>query len=218
MKKQREQWGSSFGFVMAAAGSAIGLGTLWLFPYITAANGGGLFVLCYLFFTVFIGIPVFIAELILGREARSGAVGVFSHLAKEQAFWQIIGWMGVSASFLIMSYYSVVAGWGLNYLFLSLSNFYAYHSPNEIPGVFDLLVRSGDICLFWHFAFTSMTVGVVYFGIKNGIEYWSRIMTSSLLLLLLLLFFFSLSLEGFPKALRFVFMPDFCGLLLFSKL
>jgi len=124
MKQQREHWGSHFGMIMAAAGSSIGLGTLWQFPYLVGENGGGLFVLVYLVATFFIGVPVFIAELILGRQAQRGAVGVFDSLKKNSVFWRGVGWLGVLTSFIIMSYYSVVAGWGLNYVFMSLNQFY----------------------------------------------------------------------------------------------
>src|SRR5262245_17407471 len=113
MQKQREHWGSHLGFILAAAGSAIGLGTLWKFPYVTGENGGGLFVLIYILCTFLIGIPVFIAELVLGRKAQRGAVGIFIALSPQQPFWKVIGWLGVISSFLIMSFYSVIAGWGL---------------------------------------------------------------------------------------------------------
>jgi len=209
MQKQREHWSSQLGFIFAAAGSAIGLGTLWKFPYVTAENGGGLFVLIYILFTFLIGIPVFIAELILGRKAQRGAVGIFIVLAPHQPFWKCIGWMGTLASFLIMSFYSVLAGWGLNYILMSLNQFYVGRSPQEIANTFQTLSSSGDITLFWHFAFTALTVGVVYGGIRHGIEYWSKWMTSSLLFMLIGLCFYSFSLDGFNKAVHFIFYPDF---------
>src|SRR6476619_4660001 len=110
MEKQREHWSSRLGFILAAIGSAVGLGTLWQFPYVTAENGGGLFVLIYLLCTLIIGIPIFMAELLLGRKAQRGAVGTFLSLSKHSPAWKIIGWLGVASSFLIMSYYSVAAG------------------------------------------------------------------------------------------------------------
>src|SRR5262245_44973709 len=124
MQKQREHWGSRLGFILAAAGSAIGLGTLWKFPYVTGENGGGVFVLVYILCTFLIGVPVFIAELILGRKAQRGAVGIFATLSHNSIGWKSAGWLGVASSFLIMSFYSVLAGWGLNYVFMSLVKFY----------------------------------------------------------------------------------------------
>lgn len=209
MQKQREHWGSNLGFLLAAAGSAIGLGTLWKFPYVTGANGGGIFVLLYIFCTFFIGIPVFIAELMLGRKAQRGAVGIFAELDENSKNWQIIGWLGVSASFLIMSFYSVIAGWGLNYVFMSLNQFYQGRTAQEIGEVFDVLSQSADITLFWHVAFTAITVAVVYQGIRQGVEYWSKLMTCGLLILLIGMFLYSMTLEGFSEAVSFIFYPDF---------
>lgn len=208
-QKQREHWSSHLGFILAAAGSAIGLGTLWKFPYVTAANGGGLFVLIYIVFTFLIGIPIFIAELVLGRKAQRGAVGIFIALAPNQPFWKIIGWLGVLSSFLIMSFYSILAGWGLNYVLMCLNQFYIGRTPQQINETFDLLSSSGDITLFWHFAFTALTVAVVYHGIRHGIEYWSKFMTSSLLVMLLGLCAYSSTLEGFSEAVQYIFYPDF---------
>lgn len=208
MKKQREHWGSHLGMVMAAAGSAIGLGTLWQFPYLVGENGGGLFVLVYLLSTFLIGVPVFIVELIMGRQAQRGAVGIFGNLSHNSSFWKGVGWLGVITSFLIMSYYSVVAGWGLSYVFMSLNQFYVGKTPEEIGFVFDTLQHSGTMTLFWSFLFTAITVGVVLQGIRKGIEYWSRIMIPALIILLLGLFIYSLTLSGFSEAFRFIFKPD----------
>lgn len=207
MQKQREHWGSHLGFLLAAAGSAIGLGTLWKFPYVTGQYGGGLFVLIYIFSIFFIGIPVFIGELILGRRAQRGAVGTFEALGGAHA-WKIAGWMGVAASFLIMSYYSVIAGWGLNYVLMSLNQFYENKSAADIESIFNTLASSADITIFWHFAFTALTVAVVYPGVRHGVEYWSKRMTIGLLVLLICLSAYSFTLDGFSEAIKFVFYPD----------
>lgn len=148
------------------------------------------------------------AELVLGRCAQRGAVGVFSTLSKNSC-WKMAGWIGVTASFLIMSYYSVIAGWGLNYILLSLNQFYEGKTAEEINQTFQVLSSSGDITLFWHLAFTALAVGVVYPGVRHGVEYWSKIMTTGLLGLLFILCIFSFSLEGFWDAFRFIFYPDF---------
>jgi NSS family neurotransmitter:Na+ symporter len=205
----REHWSSHLGFILAAAGSAIGLGTLWKFPYVTGENGGGIFFLVYVFCTFFIGIPLFIAELILGRRAQRGAVGIFTTLSHQSTLWKSVGWLGVFSSFLIMSYYSVLAGWGLNYVFMSLNQFYLDKSAQDISAIFDTLQKSGDITLFWHFLFTAITLALVYPGVRHGIEYWSKFMTSSLFIMLLLLCGYTITLEGFPEALKFLFSPDF---------
>jgi len=209
--KQREHWSSHIGFVLAAAGSAIGLGTLWKFPYVTGENGGGLFVLTFIFCTFFIGIPVFIAELILGRKAQRGAVGIFSSLTNNSSFWKVAGWLGIITSFLLMSFYSILGGWGLSYVFMSLNEFFKGLSPQEIGNTFDLLSTSGDITLFWHLAFTALTVGVVLQGVRQGVEYWNKIMTPALLILMVTLCIYSCTLEGVGKAFHFIFYPDFAN-------
>lgn len=209
MQKQREHWSSHLGFILAAAGSAIGLGTLWKFPYVTGENGGGLFVLVYIICTFVVGLPVFIAELILGRRAQRGAVGIFEELSNNSSFWKATGWLGVGASFLMMSYYSVVAGWGLNYVLMSLNNFSENLTAAEISSKFEILASSGDITLFWHFVFTALTAILVYPGIRHGVEYWSKIMTTCLLVLLIGLMLYSTTLSGFGEAVHFLFYPDF---------
>ncbi len=212
MQKQREHWGSKLGFVMAAAGSAIGLGTLWKFPYVVGENGGGAFIFIYVLCTLFIGIPLFIAELMLGRYAQKGAVATFQTIEHPSSPWKVAGWLGVIASFLIMSYYSVIAGWGLNYMLMSLNQFYVGRTPEQIEGAFDVLSSSGDISLFWHFIFTALTVGVVYPGIRSGIEYWAKWMTSLLLVIVLGLFCYNITLSGFAQTVDFIFTPDFSKL------
>lgn len=208
-QRTREHWSSYIGFIFAAAGSAIGLGTLWKFPYVTGENGGGLFVLIYILCTFFIGIPVFVAELILGRRAQRGAVGVFATLTDNSAGWKSVGWLSVISAFIIMSYYSVIGGWGLNYILMSVMESFKGKSAQEVSGLFDMLYHSGDITLFWHLLFTSLVVILVLPGVRQGIEYWSKFMMSGLFILLLALFLYAMTLEGFPKAFNFILSPDF---------
>ncbi len=207
MRKAREHWGSRFGFVLAAAGSAIGLGALWQFPYLIGQHGGGLFVLAFILFTVVLGIPVFIAELILGRKAQKGVVGIFRSLAGPQSVWVCTGWLGFFSAFIILSYYSVVSGWGLNYILLSLTNLYQSKDPETIRSAFGELHRAGGMNLFWHFVFMCLVVCVVIQGVQKGIEKWSRLLTSGLFLILLALLIYSLTLSGFTDALSYLFVP-----------
>lgn len=193
---------------MAAVGSAVGLGTLWMFPYITGENGGGLFVLIYLGFTVVIGIPLFVGELVLGRASQRGAVGTFDSLANHSKNWRLVGWLAVLGTLIVMSYYQVIAGWGLNYILLSLNNFAEGRSPEQIAKVFDVLSHSPGITIFSMILFTLITAAMVYQGIQKGIERWTKIMTTSLLVLLIALLFYSMTLDGFGEAVRFVFYPD----------
>ena len=207
-KPTREQWGSKMGFILAAAGSAVGLGNLWKFPYITGENGGGIFVLIYLACIMLVGIPVFMAEIILGRASQSSPVGAFGKLSNNSTNWKFVGWLGVFSGFVILSYYSVVAGWALNYTLMSVSHFFENRSPDEITNTFNVLYTSADINIFWHAIFMLLVIGVVYGGIKGGIERWSRILMPMLLGILLILFLYATTLDGFGKGFRFLFYPD----------
>lgn len=209
---QREHWGSKLGFVLATAGSAIGLGSLWRFPYIAGQNGGGAFVLLYLISTFLIAIPVFIAELIMGRKAQKSAVLGFSNLSNQSEKWRLVGWFNILTSFLILSYYCVISGWTVNYTLMCLNNFTEGKTPNQIREVFDTLYVSGDINLFWNFIFVLLSVGVVFGGIRKGIEYWSKILTPALFIILIALFIFATTLPGFGKAVEFLLYPDFSKL------
>lgn len=208
MKQAREHWGSRLGFIMAAAGSAIGLGSLWKFPYLTGKNGGGIFVILYLAFTIFISLPVFLAELVIGRNTQKSAISAFGDLSNQSTQWKGVGWLSVLTTFFILSYYCIVSGWCLNYALMSINNFTLGRTPEEISAIFGSLYTSADINLFWNFVFILLNVGVVYGGIRKGIEYWSKIITPALLVLLIGLFCYSTTLEGFGEAFRFVFYPD----------
>ncbi|NGX34883.1 MAG: hypothetical protein K1060chlam1_01243 [Candidatus Anoxychlamydiales bacterium] len=212
MKQQREHWGSKLGFIMATAGSAIGLGSLWRFPYIIGQNGGGAFVLLYLFFTLIIGIPAFIGELIIGRASQKGAIGAYTELSHGSTHWKLLGWLNLVTSFIILSFYSVVSGWGVNYALMSLSNFTAGRTPEQIKAIFNTLYISGDINIFWLFIFMLMTAGVVYGGIRKGIEYWSKMLMPALFVMLIGLFIYSTTLPGFKEAAKFILYPDFSKL------
>ncbi|MCB1084836.1 MAG: sodium-dependent transporter [Chlamydiia bacterium] len=208
MSQVREHWGSRLGFVLAAVGSAIGLGVLWKFPYTVGQNGGGLFLFSYFLCVIIIGIPVLIGELLLGRKSQRAAVGAFETLLPERPTWKVSGWFGVLSSFLIMSFYSVIAGWGMSYILMSLSGFYQNLSSKEIGGVFEKLSQSGSITLFWHFLFTLITMSIVLSGVRKGIEFWSKIMTRALFVILIGLFIYSTTMEGFGEAVHFIFYPD----------
>ena len=206
--KKREHFGSKLGFMLSAIGSAIGLGLLWKFPYVIGENGGGLFLLAYFFCIFFAGIPLFIGEIILGKSTQSAAIGAFSKGCKKgESKLAAGGYLGVLSSFLIMSFYSVIAGWGLSYILTSLSGFYSGKSVEEVGMIFDKLSHSGSITILWHGVFTAMTMGIVLGGVKKGIEYWSKLIVKTLLVMLVALFLYSTTLSGFSEAVRFVFIP-----------
>lgn len=208
MNQVREHWTGRIGFLMAAIGSAIGLGILWKFPYTVGENGGGLFLLSYFICLIIVGIPIFIAEIILGRSSQRAAVGAYEVHDTKGSGWKVTGWFGVLASFLIMSFYSVIAGWGMSYILMSLNGFYQNLSGNEVAKAYSELSTSGDISLFWHFLFTLITTAIVLSGVRKGIERWAKIMTKVLLVLLIILFLYTLTLDGFGKGAAFIFHPN----------
>lgn len=204
----RGHWATRFGFVLAAAGSAVGLGNIWKFPYITGENGGGLFVVIYLSCIALVGLPIMIAEVLIGRRTQRSPVGAFQQLRGEGTAWHIVGWMGVISGFVILSYYSVVAGWTINYVLMSVAGAFDGKSANEIGEAFGILYAAGDINLFWHFIFMLTTVAIVVGGVSRGIEVWARVLMPVLFALLLVLFFDAVVQPGFGKAVSFLFVPD----------
>jgi len=208
----REQWNSKLAFILSAAGSAIGLGTMWKLPYIMGESGGGAFIVIFIIFNFLIGIPLFIAELTLGRTSKCGVVKTFDKLSKKSSLWGSLGWLGIITSFLIMGWYCVVAGWGLNYILLSIVDSFKYRNLQEISYTFDLFRQSGDLNILWQLIFLFMTGGIVYKGISGGIEYCNKIMTSSLFIMLILLAIYSSTLSGFNQAIHYILYPDFSSI------
>ena len=203
--KQRSHWGSRVGFILAAAGAAVGLGNIWKFPYVTGENGGGIFVLVYLACVFLVGLPIMIAEILIGRTTQSSPVGAFKSLAGTRSPWVGMGWLGVVSAFILLSFYSVVAGWSLHYTWLSISGQFAGLSPDNVASVFGSLHASVGANLFWHLIFMGLTIAVVFGGVSKGVERWSRILMPALLIMMLVLLGNSLTLDGFGKAVQFLF-------------
>lgn len=206
--QERGQWGSKIGFIFAASGSAVGLGNIWKFPYITGENGGGWFVLIYLVSIVFIGLPIMISEFLIGKASQTAPVGAFRKYSKPNSPWVGLGWIALVTSFIILSYYSVVAGWAMNYTWLSFSSGFSGMEGAAISELFGEVYANPWWNTFWHTAFMATTIFVVAKGVQGGIELCSRILMPILFALLLLLFVYSMTAEGFKDAFAFVFMPD----------
>lgn len=205
----RALWASRLGFILAAAGSAVGLGNVWKFPYIAGNNGGGAFVLVYLVCIAIVGLPIMMAELMLGRHTRRDAVGAFVHLEGKRSPWLAAGWVSVGAAFLILSYYSVVAGWTLDYVFRSLAGNFSGQPAEAIEGMFGGLVGDGPRQILWHFVFILLCLGIVIGGVQKGIERWSKILMPILFALLVLLFVNGMLSQGAWQGIIFMFRPDF---------
>ncbi len=203
----RQHWGSRFGFILAASGSAIGLGNIWKFPYITGVYGGGAFVLVYLGCVLIVGLPLMIAELMIGRRGQENPVGAFQRLHRPGSPWQIAGWLGVASGFIILSFYSVIGGWSIAYIFKSFAGFAGGNAV--IEGQFGALVDSPLRSIIWHTVFMALTIGIVIGGIQRGIERWAKILMPALGVILVCLMAYGLTTSGGGKALNFLFNPDF---------
>jgi NSS family neurotransmitter:Na+ symporter len=209
------QWSSRWAFVLAAAGSAVGLGNIWKFPYITGANGGGAFVLVYLVCIALIGIPIMMAEVMIGRRGRQSPINTMISLSEEAGrsrYWSMLGWSGVIAGFLILSYYSVIAGWALAYVFRSAIGLFAGASADQVGGIFKDFLASPERLLAWHTIFMVMTMVVVGRGVRSGLEQAVRFMMPALFILLVIMVGYAMSTDAFAKGLAFLFEPDFSKL------
>jgi len=195
----RGEWNSRIGFILAAAGSAIGLGNIWRFPYVTGQNGGAAFLVLYLVFVVLLGVPVMIAELTIGRFSKRNPVGAFETI-RPGSPWKIVGYMGVLTGVFILSYYTVMAGYTLGYIVKTLVG-------NETA--FDSFTANPALSLPLFLVFTILTVSVVRGGIKNGIERWAKILMPVLLALLVILIIRSVTLSGAGRGLIFYLKPEF---------
>ena len=201
----RAHWGSKVGFVLAAAGSAVGLGNIWRFPYITGENGGGLFVVVYLGCIALVGLPVMAAEIMLGRASQQAPVGAFRKLAGPRSPWIGFGWLGVIAAGLLLSFYSVVAGWTLHYGFLSISGQLSSLGPDVVANEFSHLVGTSWLNLAWHGVFMLMTAGVVAGGVSKGVERWSVILMPALFVMMGILLVRAFTLSGWDQAMAFIY-------------
>jgi len=204
----RESFGSRIGVIAAAAGSAIGLGNIWRFPYVAGENGGGAFLLIYIGFIVLIGAPVMLSEFVIGRKAQRNPVGAFRMLAPGSR-WPLVGYMGIIAAFTILAFYTTVAGWTLEYLYNSIDNGFKGQGKRELERMFGTFVADGWRPLFWQLVFMFFTAFIVFKGIRNGIEKYTKILMPMLLLIILGLIIRAVTLPGATDGLVFLFKPDF---------
>jgi len=206
--KDRGHWGSRLGFILAATGSAVGLGNIWKFPYITGEYGGGVFVLVYLGCIGIVGVPVLIAEVIIGRATQRSPAGAFQALPLPSPSWAWVGWLGVLSGFVILSFYSVVAGWALHYTFLAVTNSFSELDSEAIGSLFAKVFGNGSLNLFWHAVVMLTTIGVVLGGVAKGIESAVKFLMPALLLLMGALLVDAFFQPGFASAAQFIFAPD----------
>jgi len=206
------QWSSRFAFILAATGSAVGLGNIWKFPYITGENGGGAFVLVYLLCVAALGIPIMIAEIMMGRRGRQSPVNTMETLAEQagtDARWSYLGWGGMLAGFLILAYYSVIAGWSMSYIFKVFFGSFFSADAAEVKGIFEELMASPLQQIFWHSVFMLLTMQVVMRGVQGGLEKSVRFLMPALFALLMILVAYAMSSGAYDQGIEFLFSPDF---------
>ncbi len=205
------QWSSRWGFMLAAIGSAVGLGNIWRFPYLVGENGGGIFVLVYLACVLLVGIPIMIAEILLGRRGRQNPVNTMQSLANQESLsrhWGLLGWMGVGAGFIIVSYYSVIAGWTLAYIFRVGAGVFVDADVLVAKQVFVTLISDPEKLLAWHTIFIMLAVIVIARGVEKGLENTVKILMPMLFFLLLLMVAYAMSTEKFFEGLHYLFIPN----------
>ena len=207
-KKKRDGFGSKIGIIAAAAGSAIGLGNIYRFPCELGNNGGAAFLLIYLAVVIFLGIPVMLSELVIGRRSQSNAVGAFKKLAPKSA-WSIVGYMGVLCGFIIFAFYSTVSGWTLEYIIKAVSNSFQGKDLAAMEQDFTDFHNMGWRNVMWQAIFIFLTGFVVFKGVQNGIEKYAKILMPLLLVILIVLGIRSATLPGAKEGLSFLFRPDF---------
>lgn len=210
--QDRGQWNSSLGFVLAALGSAIGLGNIWRFAYVVGENGGGAFIVIYLLAVIGLGLPLLIAELAIGQKTRVNAVAAFEQLSDARP-WRWTGWLGVAASAAILAYYPVIAGWVAQYLWA-----YAVGGPgnlatSDFAARFEAIIASPLQAILWYGAVIAVAASIVAAGVERGIELASKVLMPLFVVLVVLLAGYGLSLPGASRALSFLFSSNWNALL-----
>tara|TARA_R110000868_G_scaffold8205_7_gene42743 strand:- start:54304 stop:55731 length:1428 start_codon:yes stop_codon:yes gene_type:complete len=205
-------WTSKLGFVLATTGAAVGLGNIWMFPYMAGENGGGAFVIIFLICVALIGIPALLAEMVIGRRGKCNPADSMQHVAIESGHsgnWKWAGWFAMLALVLVLSFYSVVSGWSLAYLMRAIGGVFNHASPATIQSVWTHFQADPWEMLLWHTVFMVLTMWIIARGVQAGIEKASVIMMPLLFVILLLLVAYGFSTSGFDAAVSFLFHPDF---------
>ncbi|MFZ2538789.1 MAG: sodium-dependent transporter [Oscillospiraceae bacterium] len=210
-QEKRGKFSSSVGFILAATGSAVGLGNLWKFPYVAGRSGGAVFVIIYIFFVFILGVPIMLGEMAIGRKTKLNPIGAYKAINKK---YTVIGIIGVVCAFVILSYYSVIGGWVLKYI----TTYITGAQIVEPSSYFNTFISSSFEPIIWHLAFMAATCFIVIKGISGGIEKCSKIMLPALFILIIVIVIRSVTLEGGMAGIKYFLVPDWSDIDTFPKL
>ena len=210
MSNQREQWGSKLGFILAASGSAVGIGNIWKYPHMAGQNGGAAFTVVYLVCILVVGLSIVIAEFVIGRRTQLSPVGAFETLAPKTN-WKWLGFLGVASAFVILSFYGVVGGWIMKYVVISVTGGFKELAgdPDSAGNVFNNFITGTWSPIFFQVIFMTVCIWVIVNGVKGGIEKWSKIMMPLIIILLGVLAVRGMTLPGGMEGISFLFKPRF---------
>lgn len=212
MKGKREKFGGRLAVILAMAGSAIGLGNIWRFPYMVGEHGGAAFVFVYILATILISLPVFLAEVMIGRRSHTNARDAFARLSRHHPFWRAAGYLTILIPTLIASYYSVIGGWSVEYFVQSCGLTFVKTAPEQVSGLFAPFVSSTWTPVLMHLVFLTACVGVVAGGVKSGIEKFSKVSLPVLFVLIIFILGYSVALPGAGAGVRYLLHPDWSEL------
>lgn len=206
---EREKLGSRMGFIFLSAGCAIGIGNVWRFPYITGLYGGGVFVLFYLFFLIVMGVPVMTMEFAVGRASRRSIIKSFTELERPGQKWHLNGYLGMAGNYLLMMFYTTVAGWMLYYFYQMLTGKFTGQDKNQVAEMFGSMLGSPQILAVTMVIIVTAGILICSLGLQKGVERITKVMMSLLLLIIVILAVHSMTLEGGMEGLKFYLLPDF---------
>ena len=212
MAGKREKFGGRMAVILAMAGSAIGLGNIWRFPYMVGEHGGAAFVIIYVLATLLISLPVFLAEVMIGRRSHSNARDAFARLSRQHPFWRRVGYLSIIIPLMIVSYYSVIGGWSVEYFFKACSFSFSEMAPEAASSLFGNFVSSSWMPVLMHLVFLAASVGVVAGGVRAGIEKFSKITLPLLFLLIVVILIYSVTLPGAAAGVQYLLHPNWSEL------
>ena len=207
--EKREHFSSRLGFILISAGCAIGLGNVWRFPYITGKYGGAAFVLVYLLFLVILGLPIMVMEFAVGRASQKSAAKSFHVLEPAGSKWHITGYLAILGNYMLMMFYTTVAGWMIYYVYKMIRGEFSGLTPDEVGGIFGGMLADPKAMTFWMLVIVLLCFGVCSLGLQKGVERITKVMMSFLIVILVVLCVRSITLEGAAEGIRFYLIPDF---------